>query len=412
MVAPKVQENDHERVAELLGYDILDTPEEEEFNEIVALASQMCDMPISLISLIDEDRQWFKAKVGIDDHETPREEAFCAHAINGNDIFEVRNALEDERFADNPNVVGRMNIRFYAGVPLTTPAGFNLGTLCVIDDKPGRLSAEQERALKILANQVITHFELRKKNRKLKEVLMTVDLQNDELEKRNQMLTRLLSIISHDLRTPLENLRQLFEMFISGELSAKELNSLGNELSKGLSTTSDLLNNLLNWASRQLNGTEANITEVNVFELTKEQLAGVEAAAGVKNNKLENRVSHLSNIQADPDIVRFVIRNLVANANKFTSDGSITVELIEGEHTNAITVTDTGCGISPENMKRLFNWKNRQTTRGTSGEKGSGLGLLIVKQFAEQHGGQLLIESEVGVGTKVIFEMAKTPKAT
>lgn len=396
----------------MLGYDILDTPEEEEFNEIVELASQICNMPISLISLIDEDRQWFKAKIGIDDHETPREQAFCAHAINGKDTFVVPNAIEDERFVDNPNVAGGINIRFYAGVPLTTPSGFNLGTLCVIDDKPGQLSPEKEKALKILANQVITHFELRKKNRNLKEVLKTVDEQNDQLEKHNQVLTRLLSIISHDLRTPVENLRQLFELFMGGDLSTNELNTLGIELSKGLSTTSDLLNNLLNWASSQLSGAKANITEVNVYDLTGEQLAGIEAVASAKNNKLENKVSKSSSVLADPDIVRFVIRNLVTNANKFTSNGSIAVELIEGEHKNVITITDTGCGISPENMKRLFNWKNRQTTRGTSGEKGSGLGLLIVKQFAEQHGGQLLIESEVGVGTQVIFEIPKNPSTS
>ncbi|WP_434457453.1 PAS domain S-box protein [Stutzerimonas urumqiensis] len=154
-------DNEPSRLAALLRYEILDTPDEHDFDDFTQLAAYICETPIALISLVDDRRQWFKSRVGLDVSETPREIAFCAHTIQGDGIFEVDDARQDARFADNPLVTAGPAIRFYAGAPLTSPDGHNLGTLCVIDRVPRTLRPEQREALSRLARQVIRLFEER-----------------------------------------------------------------------------------------------------------------------------------------------------------------------------------------------------------------------------------------------------------
>jgi diguanylate cyclase (GGDEF)-like protein len=174
MKAP-LPKNEALRVSVLHRYDILDTLAEQAYDDIVFLASQICDVPIALISLIDSDRQWFKARYGIDATETPRDQSFCAHAIlDPEQPLVVNDALEDMRFCDNPLVLESPKIRFYAGAPLISPTGEALGTVCVIDSKPRELSEQQVKALQALSRQVSALLEMRRLVAEL-EMLSTTD---------------------------------------------------------------------------------------------------------------------------------------------------------------------------------------------------------------------------------------------
>jgi GAF domain-containing protein len=171
MVTPKPLKNEASRVAALHNYAILDTEPEQAFDELVLLASFICKTPIAMISLVDEDRQWFKSKVGVSISETPREIAFCATAIQQPDVFVVPDTLNDERFRNNPLVVSEPKVRFYAGAPLIDGEGNALGTICVIDRIPREFGPDQQAALKALSRLVLAQLEFRRNLMLLKEAL-------------------------------------------------------------------------------------------------------------------------------------------------------------------------------------------------------------------------------------------------
>ena len=171
MGTPSMSMDDAARVSALQKYAILDSEPEQAFDDLTFLASYVCKAPIALISLVDENRQWFKAKVGISATETSRDIAFCSTAIQQADVFVVPDAMRDQRFCTNPLVVSEPNIRFYAGAPLINEDGYALGTLCVLDQTPRELAAEQRAALKALSRLVLMQMEFRRNLILLKQAL-------------------------------------------------------------------------------------------------------------------------------------------------------------------------------------------------------------------------------------------------
>jgi GAF domain-containing protein len=189
--AAPIPKNEVKRLKVLWQYDVLDTVPEEVFDNLTDLAAHICEAPVAMISLVDENRQWFKAKVGTSVKETSRDISFCAHAILNDELLVIADATKDARFSDNPLVTGSQRIRFYAGAPLITPDGHALGTLCVLDKKPRKLRSEQLKALRVLALHVVTQLELRRHARELVEAREDGKKQKSELARAKAEIERL-----------------------------------------------------------------------------------------------------------------------------------------------------------------------------------------------------------------------------
>lgn len=215
MIGSGNPEKEANRIKELESYSILDTLPEEDYDNLTAIASQICETHISLVSLIDSKRQWFKSNHGLSVSETPKEYAFCAHAIqNPKDVFIIEDARNDKRFSENPLVTGDPYVIFYAGVPLINQKGFALGTLCVIDKEPKKLSQAQINSLKSLAQQVMNLMELRRTK-------LWLEASNKSLKEHNLRLKDFASKAAGKIKSPL--------MQISGVTEIMNIN-YGDEL--------------------------------------------------------------------------------------------------------------------------------------------------------------------------------------
>jgi len=198
MIAAHIPDSEAARQRELDSYRILDTVPEQSYDDLVRIASAICGTPMAMVSLIDRERQWFKAVRGLDAEQTPRDVSFCAHALHQpDDLFIVQDALADDRFFDNPLVTGDPNIRFYAGAPLVTPAGHAVGTLCVIDREPRALEPFQLEAMQGLSRQVVALMELRRAYDQLRHHMgerdwyeLQLKQYQSELEQENLQLSR------------------------------------------------------------------------------------------------------------------------------------------------------------------------------------------------------------------------------
>ncbi len=220
--------NEKDRLNAVRSYHILDTPEEKDYDDLTALASSICQTPIALISMVDENRQWFKSHYGIDEQETTVEHSFCTYAIaSPNNILIVPDAKQDLRFYDNPLVTGELDITFYAGVPLVNSEGFALGSLCVIDHHTKELTNDQIKALMIIAKQVIDKLELRRKITELQEARKKLETSFNHLKLSEDERKDFVTNISHDLRTPLSIAKGYTEtLLLQGNMNPKSVEYL------------------------------------------------------------------------------------------------------------------------------------------------------------------------------------------
>ena len=394
-----------ERVNSLIDFGILDTEAEKEFNEIVEFASKICDKPVSLISLLDKNRQWFKAKVGLDVNETPIDIAFCKHALEVDHVFIVEDATKDDRFKNNPLVTGFPDIKFYAGTQLQTTDGYNVGTLCVIDSKPGHLNDDQLEALQILGRQVMKQMELKRALRVEKEHAKKIQQQHEELEHLLLFKDKIFTLLSHDLRGPVGGIKQMLLLLENDDISMEEFKSFVPTFNQQINDTSTILDNLLSWASKQAQpmstDKKAILAEDLIFEAIR--VHRLDAEKKSIHILVEKIISGLL-IQVDKEAVIIVLRNLIKNSIKFCkANDTITVSCSNINDTLLFKVADTGVGFDQETQEKLFNPKIHVTTFGTSNEKGTGLGLLICKNIVEQNGGKIWAESELGKGASFYF---------
>ena len=400
MILPPIIPNENLRAEELYKFDILDTPYEEEYDDIVRLASNICNTSISTITLIESSRQWFKAKVGLEDRETSRDVSFCAHAIaSKTDIFEIEDATKTEAFFDNPLVTGNPNIRFYAGVPLVTSNGYKLGTLCVIDTKPKLLTPDQIFALKVLGVQVMKLLELRIAYKQVEQKRI---VQQQQIE----MLNKVIAVIAHDVRSPVASLKTVVELANSEVLSNEEVKELTVMSEKQLDGTLELLNDLLEWGHVQLLAQkEEEAALVNLYEIVEDKHRKFETTLSIKGNTLVNAIDKNFELKCNEGVIRFILRNLISNANKFTLNGLITVSAVVENKMNIIKVADTGVGMTEAVINKILATDNKYTSLGTNNEKGTGLGIMLIKDFVSKMNGEINFESGLQKGTTAIIKI-------
>lgn len=396
MIAP-LPKNETARLSALKGLEILDTPEEEMFDEITKLASMICNVPISLVSLIDETRQWFKSHHGLDTRETPRSLAFCSHAILGDELFVVPNAKLDPRFKNNPLVNEAPNVIFYAGIPLALDDHIKLGTLCVIDNKPRELNENQIQMLRLLGKQTIRLLEMRKATERL-------EIEKLSAERATAAKRDFIAAISHDIRNPLNSLLGMSEMIRETDLDPTILGYVDHIKNAG-EVILHLVNDTIEISRLEENASVSNLEWFELYQCLHilDSFFKTETRRKQLEFKLQNFTNQNLLIHSDKRKIEKILWNLTANAVKFTNNGEITCSVSLETKTNEnglllIEVKDTGPGISPEVKDKLFQKYNQFVPEGC-GISGSGLGLSIVKLSLEELEGTVKVESKLGEGS-------------
>ncbi|WP_433777901.1 ATP-binding protein [Flavobacterium anhuiense] len=399
-----IPENELQRLAALKRYNILDTLPDDAFDDATKLVAYICGVPIAHISFIDENRQWFKSEIGIGVSEVPREISFCQYTILDSKMTEINDTLLNDRFKDDPNVTGGFNIRFYAGVPLTTPDGYNIGTLCAIDHEAKVLNENQRNALSIVAKHVITSLELSTKNNQLytqRKIAERAVLARDSF----------LANMSHEIRTPLNAIIGFTDLLAQTELDDTQRDYIGNVQIAGENLLL-IVNDILDLSKME----SGNLPiESEPFNL-KKTLRHVYSLLKVK---VQKEVEFNLFLDAElPDMVigdqgrlNQILVNLIGNALKFTNEGEVTVSVKKIEETEdsysfKFSIKDTGIGIAKDKLETIFErfTQGEESTTRTFG--GTGLGLNIVKQLVELQKGEVHVKSTLNRGSEFFFTLS------
>jgi signal transduction histidine kinase len=400
MIIPELPENELERLRALRSYNVLDTLSEKEYDQLTAISSQICGCSMSVISLIDENRQWFKSTFGLNVSETERQVAFCAHAINTpNEMLIVSDARLDNRFHDNPLVTGDPHLAFYAGVPLVNEDGMALGTLCVLDDKPKTLSESQLSALNALADQVMVLLELRRNKKALEDKLQQEKERNKELE-------QFAFIAAHDLKSPLNGIVSMSELLIATHangLSAEGIRMLSS-IQGASGQLASLINGLLDYYRLDTSGDETK-SPVHRDEIQSQLM---ELFASESSVEFQFSIQPTVVNSYGPVLLQ-VLLNLVSNAIKYGDKPvtSVHIAIEETPTTYSVTVGDNGPGIDDKFHDRLFQLFETATPTDRYGNRGNGIGLAIVKKRIARLGGSIDFSTQQGVGTTFTFTLPR-----
>ncbi|MFK7772470.1 MAG: response regulator [Saprospiraceae bacterium] len=428
MLIAKKPTNEVQRQTSLESFNILDTLPETEYDNITAIAAKICGTPIALISLVDNNRQWFKSKQGLGVDETPRDVAFCAHAILQPDkLFEVKDATKDQRFVDNPLVTGNPNVVFYAGSPLVTPDGEALGTLCVIDHQPREISQESKDLLSLLSHHVVTHMQVRKNN----GVLFQLNEQlNQEIENRKNKEEQLklavaqaqqaerakdqfLSNMSHEIRTPMNGIMGIAKLLLKESSLSEDHKDLVKHIDYSANHLLHIINDILDFS--KLDSDKLIFEEIN-FDLS-DLLKNIYHSLSVKSNEkniefdIRNDIRIPSTLCGDPYRLGQIILNLASNAIKFTNSGGVYIDCslqseTESETIIAFKIKDTGIGIPADKVDYIFEQFTQSDSSVSREYGGTGLGLAISKKLVSQFGGEIKVISEIGKGSTFSFTVA------
>jgi signal transduction histidine kinase len=387
-----VSKFEKDRLQALYDYDILDTISEEEYDCITKIAVQICNVPASLITFLDKDRQWFKSHLGIDIMETPRAISFCNYTITDPDnVLVVRDMRIDERFSQNPLVTNAPNAVFYAGAPLVTPDGYALGSICVLDGKVNDLNEEQRSALKGLAQQVMARLELQKKVKEL-------NLAQQKLKNVNKNLKSFAHIVSHDMKTPLANIS-----LVTRSYKARYEQYFDENANAYLELINRSAMELLVFIDEILIQSEA---------IDKDQACDHLADPKAVINKVIDLIAPPADIEIKvtgefPEVsmnkttLQQVFLNLITNAIKYNDKpkGIIDIRCMSGKSFYHFLVSDNGSGIEKKHLRKIF--KKGQTLNETDrfGNKGTGIGLAEVKNIMEATGGKITVTSERTIGS-------------
>ncbi|WP_396596488.1 ATP-binding protein [Dokdonia sp. R86516] len=400
MIAPATPVNEFKRMKALHGLDLLDTAQEPDFDYITKLAAYICMTPVALVTLVDEDRQWFKSKVGFAPCETSRDSSFCAHAIlTPNEIFEIPDATKDLRFVNNPLTKGDAPVIFYAGIPLRTKDKMAVGSLCVIDHKPNKLNQEQREALITLGKQVERLFELRSVNAKLRTT-------KENLTKHNSLLQDFAGTVSHDLKMPLANLiltSDILKKKYNDEIDEKGKNYLSYLKKSSMSMSKYITNILTHYES-----TAYDKDDVHEFMLNDM----LEDLVDLLNINYECEVHFPENnieLHCNRSALDQIFLNLIGNSLKY-NDKKHTVIDIKATQTAKhfeFSVRDNGRGIEEDKVDSIFTLFSTVGHLDKNGERGHGIGLSTVQKLVNNLGGTIKVKSKLGKYTEFIFTIAR-----
>lgn len=393
------------RLRALTRYDLLDTPAEAIFDDIARLASAIACTPIALMSLVDSKRQWFKARVGLNVSETGRDIAFCAHAINGFEPFIIDDAYNDPRFRNNPLVVGEPKIRFYAGFPIRSSDGHALGTLCVIDREPRKLSNETIVLLSKLTRQLEIQIEMRSRLADFRSSLKKADalLADGHTALENRQLT---ALIVHDLRSPL-NAIGLTTGYLRGRAVRDEAddNAL-QEIEGAVESMQNLVMDLLDVGGGSNGQLIVHRKEFDLNSMLANLDLGFQRVARARELSLSLIFcAPPAIVHADESLVRRLLQNLIENALKFTpAHGTVRVTAeVSGDRLTA-RVSDSGTGIVDAFKTRVFDIYS-QFGSGENAMRGRGLGLAFCKLAVEAHDGRIWVEDSPTGGSCFCFDL-------